>query len=284
MTVLPPFNINEGVPEDNSILSQHPFAARAFRDVVESWLLINHNVQGRHDELEQDWQPDTFTGTASVTMFWASTAGLGLPVMRIGTAGIEALTFPPGTLLDFAGTTAPTGYVLVSGQELNRTGDGARVFDGTGTVWGPGNGSTTFNVPDARGRVFAGMDNMGFGAAGRLTGATFAAALGSEVHQLTTAQLAVTTPAGTINSHNHFVSNVDTVGAGFTLSSSTTLAGSRNSGSLPNANYLVSGTATVADRGLSSSVSEVFSGSPFGSGQAHNNVQPVLIVSKIMKL
>lgn len=280
----PPFDINATTPEDNGILSQHPFAARIFRDVTESWLLVNHNVQGRHDEIEADWQPDTYAGTDLVSMFWASTAGLGLLVSRIGTANIEALTFPPGTVVEFAGTVVPNGWVLVSGQALSRSGE-ARAFDVVGTVFGPGDGSSTWNTPDLRGRITAGMDNMGFGAAGRLTGATFGAILGSETHTLITSQLAVTTPAGTISAHTHFVSNGDTLNAENGLGSFTKMANSRiDAGFQPLTNYLFSSTSTLANRGLTQSVTEAFSGTPFGSDQPHNNVQPTFILPKIMKL
>lgn len=280
----PPFDINAGSPEDNGILSQHPFAARIFRDVTESWLKVNHNVQGRHDELEHDWLPDTFSGTDLVTTFYASTAGLGLLVSKIGTANVEALTFPPGTVLEFAGTVVPNGWVLVSGQALSRSGE-ARAFDVVGTVFGPGDGSSTWNAPDLRGRITAGMDNMGFGAAGRLTGATFGAQLGSETHQLTTAQLAVTTPAGTISAHTHFVSNGDTLNAENGLGSFTKLAQQRiDAGFQPLTNYLLSATSSLANRGLTQSVTEVFSGTPFGSDSPHNNLQPTIVLPKIMKL
>lgn len=280
----PPFDINAGVPEDNGILSQHPFGARIFRDVTESWIKVNHNVNGRHDELEQDWQPDTYAGTDLVTTFWGSTAGLGLLVSRIGTASIEGLGFLPGTIVDFAGTTAPNGWVFVYGQALSRSGE-ARVFDAIGTVFGTGDGSSTFNTPDARGRIFAGMDNMGFGAAGRLTGATFGAVLGLESHQLTTAQLAVTTPAGTFGSHQHFAFNNDTVGIGSQPSPTTTYSRVRDFSGTFDTEYIFAGSATAATVGLTSSgTGETFTGTPFGGDQPHNNVQPTIMLPKIMKL
>lgn len=47
----PPFNINQALPGDSDIVSQHPTNARAFRDVVESWLLIDGNTSGTHDKV-----------------------------------------------------------------------------------------------------------------------------------------------------------------------------------------------------------------------------------------
>lgn len=63
---------------------------------------------------------------------------------------------PTGTVSAFAGSTAPTGYVLCDGSAVNRTTQAA-LFAVIGTTYGVGDGSTTFNLPDLRGRVVAGM-------------------------------------------------------------------------------------------------------------------------------
>jgi len=63
---------------------------------------------------------------------------------------------PTGTVSAFAGNTAPTGYVLCDGSAVNRTTQAA-LFAVIGTTYGVGDGSTTFNLPDLRGRVVAGM-------------------------------------------------------------------------------------------------------------------------------
>lgn len=66
--------------------------------------------------------------------------------------------------------TADAGYVLCGGQALSRTGF-PDLFAKIGTNYGPGDGSTTFNVPDLRGRMPSGLDNMGGTAANRITSA-----------------------------------------------------------------------------------------------------------------
>lgn len=43
----PPFNINETLPGDTDVVSQHPANARTFRDVVEDWLLLVSDTMGR---------------------------------------------------------------------------------------------------------------------------------------------------------------------------------------------------------------------------------------------
>ena len=75
---------------------------------------------------------------------------------------------PSGSLQPFAGATAPNGWLMCFGQAISRT-TYADLFAAIGTTHGVGNGSTTFNVPDLRGRTIAGKDNMGGSAANRLT-------------------------------------------------------------------------------------------------------------------
>jgi microcystin-dependent protein len=67
---------------------------------------------------------------------------------------------PAGVLLPFAGSTAPTGWLLCAGQAISRA-TYAGLFAVIGTAYGAGDGTTTFNVPDLRGRIPAGKDNMG---------------------------------------------------------------------------------------------------------------------------
>lgn len=73
-----------------------------------------------------------------------------------------------GVIEDFAGATPPAGALLCYGQAISRT-DYADLFRVIGTGHGVGDGSTTFNLPDLRGRVVAGKDDMGGSSANRLT-------------------------------------------------------------------------------------------------------------------
>lgn len=60
---------------------------------------------------------------------------------------------PTGSLFPFAGSAAPTGYLLCDGSAVARTGTYAALFAVIGTTYGAGDGSTTFNLPDLRGRM-----------------------------------------------------------------------------------------------------------------------------------
>ena len=64
---------------------------------------------------------------------------------------------PSGVVFPFAGTAAPYGYLLCQGQAISRT-EYASLFAMIGTSHGQGNGSTTFNLPDYRGRFLRGVD------------------------------------------------------------------------------------------------------------------------------
>jgi microcystin-dependent protein len=72
-------------------------------------------------------------------------------------AAVLAKFVPAGSIVAFGGTVAPTGYLLCNGQAVSRT-DYADLFTAIGTAFGSGNGSTTFNVPDFRGRFLRGVD------------------------------------------------------------------------------------------------------------------------------
>lgn len=76
---------------------------------------------------------------------------------------------PIGTVLPYSGATAPSSnYVMANGQCISRT-TYATYFTLVSTTYGGCDGSTTFAVPDLRGRVVAGNDTLGTSAASRLT-------------------------------------------------------------------------------------------------------------------
>lgn len=116
---------------------------------------------------------------------------------------------PAGVVIPFAGSFAPDGWLLAYGQQVSRS-TYSKLFASIGTTYGVGDGSTTFNLPDLRGRVPAGRDNMGGSSANRLTtgggsgidGSTLGAVGGSQTY----------TPAGTIGgsqsiAHTHNIAH-----------------------------------------------------------------------------
>lgn len=67
---------------------------------------------------------------------------------QLGTTPGSAM--PAGAVIPFAGSSAPTGFLLADGSAVSRTTYSA-LFTAIGTTFGAGDGSTTFNLPDLRG-------------------------------------------------------------------------------------------------------------------------------------
>lgn len=63
---------------------------------------------------------------------------------------------PTGGVMPFTGSTPPPGWLIADGSEVSRT-QYPDLFAVIGTTYGAGNGTTTFNLPDLRGRVIAGL-------------------------------------------------------------------------------------------------------------------------------
>lgn len=134
------------------------------------------------------------SGTETVNGGLTVTLGPGFSAELFNTGGgWTALLAAPanfgrivGEIIPIAGTSLPPLCVWPNGQNLSRSGYAA-LFTALGTTYGSGDGSTTFGVPDLRGRAIFGRDNMGGSAANRVTagnsgiaGATLGAAGGDE--------------------------------------------------------------------------------------------------------
>lgn len=196
--------------------------------------------------------------------------------LAAGTASNDAATVsqanaavPVGTVTFFAGSTAPTNWLLCYGQAVSRT-TYAALFSAIGTTYGTGDGTTTFNVPDMRGRVGAGKDDMGGTAASRLTsaksgvaGGTLGGAGGVQEHALTASQNGPHTHTTTDPGHSHQYSRYSTLG-------SVTPGGSSNIWQ-----SVATQSTVLSQTGISINTS--------GSGDPHPNVQPTLILNAIIK-
>lgn len=66
---------------------------------------------------------------------------------------------PPGSILGWSGDVGaiPSGYLYCNGSAISRVTYSA-LFAAIGTMYGIGDGTTTFNIPDSRGRVIVGID------------------------------------------------------------------------------------------------------------------------------
>jgi microcystin-dependent protein len=80
-----------------------------------------------------------------------TTGNIDSAIRPISTAGGSTGT-PPGSLSEYAGASAPPGWLFCDGTAISRT-TYATLFGIIGTTYGAGDGSTTFNLPDMRGRM-----------------------------------------------------------------------------------------------------------------------------------
>ncbi len=88
----------------------------------------------------------------------APAAGDTAAARFLSAAGTFTAAVPVGSITMYAANTAPTGWLECSGAAVSRTAY-ASLFAAIGTVFGVGDGSTTFNVPDMRGEFARGWDN-----------------------------------------------------------------------------------------------------------------------------
>lgn len=212
--------------------------------------------------------------------FRVTGAGPAVDANDLVTLGTVRDAMPIGVVVDFCGSTAPSGWMLCYGQAISRASYPS-CFSTIGTTFGSGDGSTTFNLPDLRGRILAGKDNMGGALANRLgtfsgfpVGAAIGYSGGNEVHVLTEAQIPSHRHSGATTQdgehiHANFYTRGNTQGAG------NYLAPSNGSG----------GDVTLlGNSGSAGTHNHTFDTSFTGGSGRHNNVQPTMIINKIIKV
>lgn len=192
--------------------------------------------------------------------------------------------------MPFAGSTAPQGYLLCDGSAVSRT-DYADLFTAIGTLYGAGDGITTFNVPDLSGRVVIGVSN------NHVLGSTG----GEASHTLTSSELpehahevpshghanniVATTPALSHNIdqpvfHYNKPNTSNTSGSGTTCITSTITDNATRATDLAVSNHAAS------DCTMSGAVTDcaAFDSELSGGGTAHNNLQPYVVVNYIISI
>lgn len=238
-------------PGATDYLSEADDHLRGIKNVIKNTFpSLTGAVTATHVELSKLAGIQSFMGTflqAATTA--AARSAIGVDT-AISTATSAINSVPTGSVTGWAGSSAPSGWLLCYGQEVSRT-TYADLYTAIGDQFGAGDGSTTFNIPDCRGRVMAGFDAMGGASADRLTdqsggvdGDTLGAVGGAETHTLTVAELAA---------HTHGAE-----GQG------SDALGSQNG---PQTRTNTSTTTTDST----------------GSGAAHNNVQPTIVFNMIIR-
>jgi microcystin-dependent protein len=175
---------------------------------------------------------------------------------------------PVGSVTAFAGSSAPSGWLLCGGQNVLRA-QFPSLFLTIGTTYGSGDGSTTFALPDLRGRVPAGLDNMGGSAASRLTATVLSAANtlgatgGTQTHTMTSAEMPTHTHTQNAHAHDFTPRWQGSAGVGVNMS-----APSFGTPYGIGGGYVEAATATNQNT---------------GGGGAHLNTQPTIVLNYIIK-
>ena len=157
---------------------------------------------------------------------------------------------PPGVIVPYGVSAAPTGFLLCNGQAVSRTTYSA-LFAVVSALYGEGNGSSTFNVPDLRGRFIAGWD-AGTSVLTSTAGAAGTMIVGASIANTGGIQ-AVTLSVGEIPAHSHTFTQFGSNAGG-------------NEGGGPLWQY--TSTSDTSDT---------------GGGGAHSNIPPSMILNFIIK-
>lgn len=157
--------------------------------------------------------PENITGEVKIS----ADAGNIISASADGIFASAPSAVPTGAILPYGGSSAPTGYLLADGTAVSRT-TYSDLFAAIGTAYGVGNGVTTFNLPDLRGRFPLGKATAGTGAnlgdtGGSLdhthTGPSHTHSVPAHYHGMGTGADLNITASG---SHNHQY-NINTAGA-----------------------------------------------------------------------
>ena len=180
-----------------------------------------------------------------------------------------AATVPTGGVMSYIAATAPTGWLLCDGAAVSRT-TYADLFTVISTTYGVGNGTTTFNVPNLKGRVPVGLDST------QTEFDALAETGGAKTHTLTSAQIPGHTHSGTTATGLTNGTMTIPLGAGanknadyatgWSASAATTLAD--NSANFPGGSH---DHTFTTDTGT-------------GGGGSHNILQPYLVLNYIIKI
>ena len=185
---------------------------------------------------------------------------------RIGDMEAAPPIIPPGVIIGRGNNVTLSGYLPCDGSAVSRT-TYAALYSAIGTAHGAGDGLTTFNVPDLRGRVPIGA---GTGTYSGATARTLGQQVGAEEHTVTEAEMAAHSHAINDSGHTHTFSTGMNFGVGIeTLPPAGALKNSNGAAT----NGATTGSSTTGYTGVTST----------GGGDAHNNVQPSLVCAFLIK-
>jgi microcystin-dependent protein len=170
---------------------------------------------------------------------------------------------PVGEMILWPTNVPPQDFLVCNGQAVLR-GQYAELFNVIGVTFGSGDGSTTFNLPDLRGRTAVGVGTSPDTDANP-TAWTLAQKRGEETHELTATENA---------EHQHLLFADVVRGAGAPIVNTTNGAARAAVGDGNNDYSMKRSEDTDATLGLSGTS---------GTGAGHNNIQPSLALNYIIR-
>jgi len=206
-----------------------------------------------------------------------------------GASNYNSYSIPLGAGMPYFGTSAPnSAFAFPYGQAISRT-TYSTLFSLVSTTYGVGDGSSTFNLPDLRGRVIAGLDNMGGSSAARLSTVMTSTTLGNTggVQNQTIAQANLPNVNFTVtDTHRHAIEAGD---LGYGSATAVSAPALKTNGAPPTGsthyyddagNFDLISHLTSLTAGGSGSIT-VASG---GSGTAVGVTQPTMVANFILRI
>lgn len=215
----------------------------------------------------------------------------GINTFKASLNQVAAFTsVPAGTILDFAGSTAPLGYLICDGSAVSRS-IYPELFSAISTSWGAGDGSTTFNLPDLRRRTTVGSG----GTSSAVLANTVGSVGGVEAVLLTGLQSGVPEHGHRMNARTHGQTGVTAGTNGYAHSGGIgqyinlrLTSGANNgfaSGGVTNYEWNTGSVITGWTGGSGTNPTAItgFTTGSLNASESHNNLQPSAVVNKIIK-
>jgi len=264
------------MPSHTHIQNAHAHTAVGRTDAggagyASAWAGVNSGIRSNVNNYTQEDDAVTFAAATATNQSAGGGTGhneIQPSMTRLSaikyTIGGAALVASTGTVVGGYWSSVPSGYLAEDGTAVSRTTYSA-LFALVGTTYGAGNGSTTFNLPDTRGRVIVNRQPSD------IEFATIGQKYGTKTETPTIAQIASHTH--TQNSHTHTAVGRTDASEGGTAGG---WGGAQSSMRANTSNYTMDNQYIAV--GATAAVNQ-----STGGGQSHNNIQPSIVKLFVIK-